>query len=105
MMSDCGHSDWNRPARTRKVLVLALFCCELLLASAAWASGGFLQLRNGYFWDPRTADYFIPRGFAYQTWNPPVGADQTFEQLEFDLVEFKKMYVNSVRCEMVWNEV
>ena len=84
---------------------LFLICCWLGLGSAAWANGGFLQMRNGYFWDPITADYFVPRGMAYQTFNPPVGADQTFPQLEYDMVEFKKMYANSVRAEMVWNVV
>jgi hypothetical protein len=67
--------------------------------------GGFLQIRNGYFWDPTALDYFVPRGIAYQTFNPPVGADQTFEQIDYDMVEFKKMYANSVRAEMVWNVV
>jgi hypothetical protein len=67
--------------------------------------GGILQLRNGYFWDPATSQYFIPHGIAYQTWNPPVGANQSFEQLDYDLVEFKKMYANSVRAEFVWNVV
>jgi GH35 family endo-1,4-beta-xylanase len=55
--------------------------------------------------DPATQDYFIPRGLAYQTFNPPVGANQSLEQLAYDLVEFKKMYANSVRAEMVWNQV
>jgi len=84
--------------------VLSLLC---LLASRPSASGegGFLQIRNGYFWEPATAEYFVARGVAYQTWNPPVGANQTFEQLEYDLVEFKKLYANSVRVEMVWNVV
>ena len=70
-----------------------------------WAGGGFLQIRNGYFWDPVALDYFIPRGIAYQTWNPPVGADQSFAQIDYDLVEFKKMHANSLRVEMVWNVV
>lgn len=74
-------------------------------AASAFASGGFLQIRNGYFWDPSKADYFIARGMAYQTFNPPVGADQTLAQLEYDLREFKRFHANSVRCEMVWNEV
>ena len=69
------------------------------------ATGSFLQIRDGYFWDTAAADFFIPRGIAYQTWNPPVGANQTFAQLDYDLTEFKKMYANSVRCEFVWNEV
>jgi hypothetical protein len=78
---------------------------SLLLAATSAPAGGFLQIRDGYFWDPAAGDYFIPRGMAYQTWNPPVGADQSFEQLDYDLTEFKKMHANSVRCEMVWNEV
>ncbi len=82
-----------------------LLCWVLSIGSLAWANGGFLQIRNGYFWDPTTTDYFIARGMGYQTWNPPVGADQSFAQLEYDLVEFKKMHANSVRAEMVWNVV
>ncbi len=91
--------------RGRWLRQLLLICCGLCLGPAAWGNGGFLKIRDGYFWDPVTADYFIPRGFGYQTWNPPVGADQTFSQLDYDLVEFKKMHVNSIRCEMVWNVV
>ena len=66
---------------------------------------GILQMKDGYFWDPVQQEYFIPRGFAYQTFNPPVGASQTLEQLEYDLREFKKMHANSVRAEFVWNTV
>ena len=50
-------------------------------------------------------DFFVPRGIAYQSWNPPVGANQSFAQLDYDLLEFKKMYANSVRCEFVWSQV
>ncbi len=74
-------------------------------AASAWAGGGCLEICQGYFWDPVKQEYFIPRGIAYQLWNPPVGADQSIEQLHYDLVEFKKMYANSVRCEIVWGEV
>ena len=86
------------------VTALSLLCV-LGRAASAWASGGCLEIHQGYFWDPATQDYFIPRGIAYQLWNLPVGANQSFEQLHYDLVEFKKMYVNSVRCEIVWGEV
>src|SRR5689334_15848053 len=82
-----------------------LFCCGLLGVQTSLASGGFLKMRNGYFWDPVAEEYFIPRGMEYQTWNPPVGADQSFAQLDYDLMEFKKMHANSIRCEMVWNVV
>src|ERR1041384_4302146 len=76
----------------------------LVCSPAVWAGGGALEIRNGYFWDPITANYFIPRGIAYQTWNPPVGANQSFAQLDYDFLEFKKMHTTSVRCEMVWAE-
>src|SRR5882724_11987515 len=79
--------------------------CALGWVAAAWAGGGCLEITNGYFWDPIAGRYFIPRGIAYQTWNPPVGADQSFAQLDYDLLEFKKMYANSVRCELVWGEI
>src|SRR5881396_2605949 len=79
--------------------------CALGWVAAAWAGGGCLEITNGYFWDPLSSRYFIPRGIAYQTVNPPVGANQSFAQLDYDLLEFKKMYANSVRCEFVWNQV
>lgn len=77
----------------------------MLLVPAAFGRYGILQLRGGYLWDPVSGEYFIPRGFGYQTFNPPVGATQTFPQIEYDLTEFKRMYANSVRLEFVWNQV
>ncbi len=76
-----------------------------VLASPSRAAEGFLQIRHGYFWDPVAGDYFIPRGVAYQLWNPPVGANQSFEQVDYDLLEFKKLHANSVRAEMTWGQV
>lgn len=77
----------------------------LFLLAAAGQAAGFLEIRYGYFWDSAAGEYFVPRGIAYQAWNPPVGADQSFPQLDYDLLEFKKMHANSVRCEMVWGEL
>jgi hypothetical protein len=81
----------------------------LFSLGGAWitseAADGILQIRNGYFWDPGNQAYFVPRGIAYQSWNPPVGANQSYEQIDYDLLEFKKMYANSVRCEFVWSQV
>src|SRR2546426_5068558 len=97
----------NEVTRTTSMISRCFFlliCC-LMPESKALASGGFLQIRDGYFWDPLAADYFVPRGMAHQTWNPPRGANQSFSQVEYDLVEFKKMHANSVRAEMVWNVV
>ena len=67
------------------------------------ASGPFLQMRDNYFWDPQTQDYFIARGIAYQLWNPPVGANQSFEQLTYDLEEFKKNE-DKLRPKMNWTK-
>lgn len=89
----------------RRLQCVVLAGLWMALAMGAFANGGFLQMRNGYFWDPLKAEYFIPRGMAYQTFNPPVGANQTFGQLAYDMREFKRFHANSVRAEMVWNEV
>src|SRR5207247_7205958 len=91
-------------SQTRKTYAVGLLCA-LGWVAAAWAGGGCLEITNGYFWDPIARSYFIPRGIAYQTVNPPVGANQSFAQLDYDLLEFKKIYANSVRCEFVWNQV
>src|SRR6476620_2826082 len=83
----------------------ALILLLLSLAIGHADTGGFLQMRNGYFWDPQKQEYFVARGIAYQLWNPPVGANQSVDQLTYDLTEFKKIEANSVRCEMVWGEL
>jgi hypothetical protein len=77
----------------------------LLWAVVVWGGNGALELRDGYFWDPMEGDWLIPRGIAYQTFNPPVGANQTVEQVRYDLAEIKRLRCNSVRCEMVWSQV
>lgn len=76
----------------------------MLLALPA-AHGGFLQMRDGYFWDPAAGGYFLARGIAYQTFNPEVGATQSPEQIRFDLEEFVRLRANSVRCEFVWSQL
>jgi len=85
--------------------VLVLLWWLLGFSPGAHAGGGSLEIRGGYFWDPTTARFFYPHGVAYQSWNPPVGANQSLEQVGSDLLEFKKMHANSVRAEMVWNVV
>ena len=67
--------------------------------------GNSLQIRDGYFWDPQEGQYFIARGVAYQTWNPPVFANQSLDQIGYDLREFVKLRANSVRAELVWGEL
>jgi hypothetical protein len=73
--------------------------------NAAWAGGQCLEIRNGYFWDPGEQAFFIPHGFAYQTFNPPVYATQTTNQLAYDLREMAAMHANSLRVEFTWSQV
>lgn len=84
-------------------LILILGLATPLVATVA--DSGILQIRNGYFWDPLKGEYFIPRGISYQTWNPDVFANQSFEQVAYDLAEFRKIYANSVRAELVWSQL
>lgn len=78
-----------------------------LMVGQSWAGGGggFLEIRDGYFWDPATGTPFIARGPAYQVWNPPVFANQSFEQVAYDLRQFSKLRANSIRAELVWGEL
>jgi hypothetical protein len=102
-----GPATPSRATAFRRWLQLLSVCAASVIAldASVRAENGFLEMRNGYFWDPARAEYFVPRGIAYQLWNPPVGANQSFEQLAYDLTEFKKMYANSVRCEFVWSQI
>lgn len=84
---------------------MGLFHLMGLSSSFAQSNGGHLQIRDGYFWNPETGNYFLARGPAYQSWNPPVFANQSFDQIEYDLRQFVKMRANSVRAELVWGEL
>ncbi|HRI13382.1 MAG TPA: beta-galactosidase [Verrucomicrobiota bacterium] len=97
LQRDCGVLSWFRAAA---VSVALLFTAPVL-----FAGGGALEIRQGYFWDPTTARFFYPHGIAYQSWNPDVGANQSLEQVGYDMLEFKKMRANSVRAEMVWSVI
>ncbi|MBI5556230.1 MAG: beta-galactosidase [Deltaproteobacteria bacterium] len=79
-------------------LLLLFFFCPAV-------SEARLLVKNGYFWDTDTSSFFIPRGFAYQVWNPPVFANQTLEELDRDLVAMKQAGANSLRVEFVWEGI
>ena len=66
---------------------------------------GFISIRDGYFWDDAGTNYWIPRGFGYQTINPPVFATQTPEQIEYDLLEMRKVHANSLRVDFTWGYI
>ncbi len=91
----------------RAIPVVAFLLAIVFLAFTNRSAEGLdnsLQIRDGYFWDPQAGHYFIARGVAYQTWNPPVFANQSLDQIGYDLREFAKMRANSVRAELVWGE-
>lgn len=91
----------------KAIRVLAMPALFVLVADERLAAGapGALEMRDGYFWDPGTGRMFLPRGPAYQIWNPPVFANQSFEQVAYDLRQFSKLRANSIRAELVWGEL
>lgn len=91
------------PTPIRRCLV-CLLPLLLLLGTAAVSYAG-LTIKNGYFRDTEQDRYFIPRGFAYQVWNPAVYADQTIEELDRDLTAMQAAGANSLRVEFVWEGI
>jgi len=86
-------------------LVCRFLVLSLLLLADAGKAEARLSLRNGYFWDTEEFRYFVPRGFAYQVWNPAVHANQTIEELDRDLAAMAAAGANSLRVEFVWGGV
>jgi hypothetical protein len=77
----------------------------VLVALSGTATAGFVRMQDGYFWDPDAGTYWVPRGFAYQTINPPVFATQTPEQIDYDFLEMKKMHADSLRVDFTWGYI
>jgi len=92
---------------TCRILAIGSIVALVLLGHSGQlrAADGFLRVEDGYFYDSLRGEYFIPRGVAYQTWNKPVGANQSLDQIAYDFREFKKLGANSVRAELVWSEL
>jgi len=98
--SQAGTPDGGGCSRSRMVtLVLGQL---FLLAQACSA---FIILTNGYFWDPDEQSYWIPHGIAYQTINSAVFATQSPAQIEYDMLEMKKIHANSLRVDFTWGEI
>lgn len=89
----------------RSSLSRLALCLALLLSLAAGTAEARLILRNGYLWDTGEARYFVPHGFAYQVWNPPVHANQTLDELDRDMAEMAAAGANSLRVEFVWEGI
>jgi len=90
------------PKRLRAFFMAAavLICCLAPLTATAG-----LTIRQGYFWDTQRQETFIPHGFAYQVWNPPVFATQTLAEVDYDLEAMQQAHANSLRVELVWESV
>ena len=86
-------------ARNLPLLVLGLLW---MTAAFAHGEGRCVEIQDGYFWDPLTTNYWVPHGFAYQTINPAVAATQTAAQLDYDFLEMRKMFADSVRVDFTW---
>ncbi|HEY8241347.1 MAG TPA: beta-galactosidase, partial [Kiritimatiellia bacterium] len=71
----------------------------------ARAFDSFIQMRDGYFYDPAAGTAWVPHGIAYQTWNRPLGVWQTWDQINYDLDEMVKMGANSIRVDFVWQHI
>jgi hypothetical protein len=69
------------------------------------AKGGFLKIKNGYFYDTEIQEYWFAYGIAYQTWIIQLGEWQTKEQIDYDLREMRKMGANSIRVDFVWQSI
>ena len=84
-------------------LTIPLLLLALCLPPTAATAG--LTIRQGYFWDTQRQEAFIPHGFAYQVWNPPVFATQTLAEVDYDLEAMQQAHANSLRVELVWESV
>ena len=81
------------------LLLLLTLCLPPVPATAG------LTIHRGYFWDTDRQETFIPHGFAYQIWNPPVFATQTLAEVDYDLEAMQQAHANSLRVELVWESV
>lgn len=92
---------------TKRARMLAGIVGIWMMAGIMTAHGGgnCIEMKNGYFWDPLTTNYWIPHGFAYQTINPGVDANQTVDQLWYDMLEMKKIHANSLRVDFNWGMI
>lgn len=93
------------PRAPKKLPAFFIAAAVLILCLAPPTANAGLTIRQGYFWDTVRQETFIPHGFAYQVWNPPVFATQTFAEVDYDLEAMQKAHANSLRVELVWESV
>ncbi|MBN1268775.1 MAG: beta-galactosidase, partial [Kiritimatiellae bacterium] len=76
-----------------------------MFAASGTLAGTFIEMRDGYFWNPSASNYWVPHGFAYQTINGNVFANQTVEQLDYDMLEMRKIHADSLRVDFTWGNI
>ncbi|MBA3002740.1 MAG: hypothetical protein FP813_02630, partial [Desulfurivibrio sp.] len=96
-------TPFSRTSKKHNTFFIAAALLILCLPSHVVAAS--LTIHQGYFWDTERHEIFIPHGFAYQVWNPPVFATQTFAEVDYDLEAMQKTHANSLRVELVWESV
>lgn len=89
----------------RRLLGICSMLVFLACCSFSWSFDGFIEIQDGYFADSESRAPWIAHGIAYQTWNRPLGAWQTHDQIDYDLNEMKKMGANSIRVDFVWQHI
>jgi len=89
----------------KKLHAFFMAAALLVLCLAPRTAAASLTIRQGYFWDTERQETFIPHGFAYQVWNPPVFATQTLAEVDYDLEGMQQAHANSLRVELVWESV
>ncbi len=90
---------------SKKLHAFFITAALLILCLTPCVSSAALTIQQGYFWDPDRQEPFIPHGFAYQVWNPPVFATQTLAEVDYDLEGMQQAHANSLRVELVWESV
>lgn len=92
---------------TKRTRMLAGIVGIWIMAGIMTAHGGgnCIEMKNGYFWDPLTTNYWVPHGFGYQTINGNVFANQSKEQLSYDMLEMRKMHADSLRVDFTWGNI
>ncbi len=93
------------PRTSKKHNTFFIAAALLILCLAPPTATAGLTIRQGYFWDTDRQETFIPHGFAYQIWNPPVFATQTLAEVDYDLEAMQQAHANSLRVELVWESV
>ena len=95
----------SHTSKSHNVFLAALLLLLLALCLPPTTATAGLTIRQGYFWDTDRQETFIPHGFAYQVWNPPVFATQTLAEIDYDLEAMQQAHANSLRVELVWESV